>query len=42
MDRGAVVEKLKKLGVKAVASTDEKLLRFHDNDGIVVELRGSV
>jgi catechol 2,3-dioxygenase-like lactoylglutathione lyase family enzyme len=41
-DRGVVAEKLKKLGVAIAASTDKKLLRFRDNDGVVVELTGSV
>jgi catechol 2,3-dioxygenase-like lactoylglutathione lyase family enzyme len=38
-DRRAVTEKLKKAGVEMVASNDENLLRFHDSDGMLVELR---
>jgi catechol 2,3-dioxygenase-like lactoylglutathione lyase family enzyme len=40
-DRGAVAGKLQKLGVEIVPSTDEKLLRFRDSDGIIVELKGT-
>ena len=38
-DRRVVTDRLKKLGVEVVASNDENLLRFRDNDGILVELK---
>jgi hypothetical protein len=37
-NRGAVANKLKKYGVKIAEPSDEKLLRFRDSDGILVEL----
>jgi catechol 2,3-dioxygenase-like lactoylglutathione lyase family enzyme len=40
-NRGVVAEKLKKLSAEIVASSsDEKLLRIRDSDGIVFEMRG--
>jgi len=39
-DRQAVTRKLQAIGVTVAPSTDEKLLRFRDLDGIAVELRG--
>jgi catechol 2,3-dioxygenase-like lactoylglutathione lyase family enzyme len=39
-DRQAVTRKLQAIGVTLAPSTDEKLLRFKDLDGINVELRG--
>jgi catechol 2,3-dioxygenase-like lactoylglutathione lyase family enzyme len=40
LDRQAVTRKLGAIGVTVLPSTNEKLLRFRDNDGIAVELRG--
>jgi catechol 2,3-dioxygenase-like lactoylglutathione lyase family enzyme len=41
-DRGAVTARLQELGAKVIRSTDEPdVLRFADNNGIVVELRPS-
>ena len=38
-DRGAVVARLQEIGAKVLPSPDEKdVLRFTDNNGIVVEL----
>ncbi len=39
-DRKAVARKLGAIGVTVLPSSDEKLLRFRDGDGIGVELRG--
>jgi catechol 2,3-dioxygenase-like lactoylglutathione lyase family enzyme len=39
-DVQAVTRKLSAIGVTVLPSTDKKLLRFRDSDGIVVELRG--
>jgi catechol 2,3-dioxygenase-like lactoylglutathione lyase family enzyme len=39
IDRRAVTEKLRKLGVEIVPSNDEDLLRFRDLNGLVMELK---
>jgi catechol 2,3-dioxygenase-like lactoylglutathione lyase family enzyme len=36
-----IVDKLKQLGVEASSSNDEKLLRFSDPNGLIVELTGA-
>lgn len=38
-DQKTITERLNKLGVEILPSTDEKLLRFRDSDGFAVELR---
>jgi catechol 2,3-dioxygenase-like lactoylglutathione lyase family enzyme len=41
-DRRAVSEKLKKLGAEISPSNDEKLLRFTDPNGLMIELKAGV
>jgi catechol 2,3-dioxygenase-like lactoylglutathione lyase family enzyme len=40
-DRRAIETALKQLGVESSSPTDEKLLRFHDPHGIIVELKAA-
>jgi len=41
-DKNRITERLKKIGVEILPSTDEKLLRFKDYNGFPFELRGDV